>query len=339
MRNSRRLNSEYASWSISIIPVLAWRKSSPGDRLPVNDNRQFPTTAEDPMAQFIVEPHFRLQEWIAEEKGYFRDQGLDYEFRELIRSTEGQHHNKGGRGAFQSIEQGREANVSCACHWTVNVAASNAHAKLYADVYSVAPSGIFVAADSKVRTPADLAGVPISVGFQSGSHYSTIQALEQYIPQSEINLIFEDGMLFSRMERFIDGKSPAAALFNGPYYLAEQLGFRKIIDTTFMIAAMVKGSPDPEDMRRYFRALRSAQRDLDLRPERYTHYYKNEFPDRFHAIMDTRRWGPGERIVFEPYTKEVFEESFDWIAEHKIFADNTMGAGDYNRSTISFAAE
>jgi hypothetical protein len=292
------------------------------------------------MAQFIVEPHFRLQEWIAEEKGYFRDQGLDYEFRELIRSTEGQHHNKGGnRGAFQSIEQGREANVSCACHWTVNVAASNGHTRLYSDLYSVAPSGIFVAADSKVRTPADLAGVPISVGFQSGSHYSTIQALEQYIPPSEINLLFEDGMLFSRMERFIDGKSPAAALFNGPYYLAEQLGFRKIIDTTFMIAAMIKGSPDPEDMRRYFRALRLAQRDLDLRPERYTHYYKNEFPDRFHAIMDTRRWGPGERIVFESYTKQVFEESFDWIAQHKIFADNAMGAGDYDRSTISFAAE
>ena len=109
------------------------------------------------MGKFIVEPHFRLQEWVAEEKGYFRDQGLDYEFRELIRSTEGQHHNKGGRGAFQSIEQGREADVSCACHWTVNVAASNGHTKLYADLYSVAPSGIFVAADSKVRTPADLA--------------------------------------------------------------------------------------------------------------------------------------------------------------------------------------
>jgi ABC-type nitrate/sulfonate/bicarbonate transport system substrate-binding protein len=291
------------------------------------------------MAKFIVEPHFRLQEWVAEEKGYFRDQGLDYEFRELIRSTGGQHHNKGGRGAFQSIEQGREADVSCACHWTVNVAASTGHTKLYADSYSVAPSGIFVAADSNVRTPADLAHVPISVGFQSGSHYSTIQALEQYLPASEINLIFEDGMLFSRMERLIEGKSPAAALFNGPYYLAEQLGFRKVIDTTFMIAAMIKGSPDPEDIRRYFRALRSAQRDIDLRPELYTHYYKNEFPDRFHAMMDTRRWGPGERIVFEPYSKQVFEESFDWIAKHKIFADGAMGSGDYDRSTISFAAE
>lgn len=290
------------------------------------------------MGKFIVEPHFRLQEWVAEEKGYFRDQGLDYEFRELIRSTEGQHHDKGAKGAFQSIEQGREADVSCACHWTVNVAASTGHTKLYADLYSVAPSGIFVAAGSSIRTPSDLAGVPISVGFQSGSHYSTIQALEQYIPASQINLVFEDGMLFSRMEKFIDGKSPAAALFNGPYYLAEQLGFRKVIDTTFMIAAMIKGSPDPEDIRRYFRALRSAQRDIDLRPERYTRYYKNEFPDRFHARMDTRRWGPGERIVFEPYSKEVFEESFDWIAEHKIFGDGGMGSGDYDRSTISFAA-
>jgi hypothetical protein len=291
------------------------------------------------MDKFIVEPHFRLQEWVAEEKGYFRDQRLDYEFRELIRSTEGQHHNKAGQGAFQSIEKGREANVSCACHWTVNVAASAGHTKLYSDVYSVAPSGIFVSANSNVRTPADLANVPIAVGFQSGSHYSTIQALEQYLPPAEINLMFEDGMLFHRMEQLLEGKSQAAALFNGPYYLAEQLGFRKVIDTTFMIAAMIKGSPDPEDVRRYFRALRSAQRDIDLRPELYTHYYKNEFPNRFHAIMDVRRWGPGERIVFEPYSKEAFEQSFDWIAKHKIFADGGMGSRDYARSTISFAAE
>ena len=62
------------------------------------------------MGKFIVEPHFRLQEWVAEEKGYFRAEGLDYEFRELIRSTEGQHHNKVNEGAFQSIEKGRKAD-------------------------------------------------------------------------------------------------------------------------------------------------------------------------------------------------------------------------------------
>lgn len=101
------------------------------------------------MGKFVVEPHFRLQEWVAEEKGYFRAEGLEYEFRELIRSTAGQHHNKVNQGAFQSIERGREADVSCACHWTVNVAASAGHAKLYADLYSIAPSGIFVPSDSR----------------------------------------------------------------------------------------------------------------------------------------------------------------------------------------------
>ena len=54
------------------------------------------------MGKFIVEPHFRLQEWVAEEKGYFRAEGLDYEFRELIRSSGGQHHNKGAKGAFRA---------------------------------------------------------------------------------------------------------------------------------------------------------------------------------------------------------------------------------------------
>ena len=110
-------------------------------------------------------------------------------------------------------------------------------------------------------------------------------------------------MLFSRMELLFEGKMPACALFSGPYYFAEQLGFRKIIDNTFMIATMITGDPDPEDLRKFFRALSRAQRDIDLRPELYTHYYKNEFPERFHATMDTRRWGPGERIVFEPYSR------------------------------------
>ena len=36
---------------------------------------------------FRIAPHFRLQEWVAEEKGYFKDEGLDYEFRELVQSS------------------------------------------------------------------------------------------------------------------------------------------------------------------------------------------------------------------------------------------------------------
>jgi hypothetical protein len=33
---------------------------------------------------------------------------------------------------------------------------------------------------------------------------------------------------------------------------------------------MIHGDPDPEDLRKFFRALRRAERDLDLRPDRTT---------------------------------------------------------------------
>ena len=291
------------------------------------------------MSKFVIQPHFRLHEWVAEEKGYFKDEGLEYDFREEVKSSDGKVHNLGDKvGAMQSFEAGRKSDISCACHWTVNVAAAKGHGKLYGDVYSVAPCGIFVPADSKIKTPEDLAGVPISVGYQSGSHYATIQALEQYLPPEKINLSFKDGMLFGRMEKLINGEVPACTLFSGPYYFAEQLGFRKLIDCTFMIATMITGDPDPEDVRKFFRALKRAQADIDLRPELYTHYYTKEFPERLHSKMDTRRWGPGERIVFEPYSKEVFEESREWIRERGIFEGNDLGTAGYDKAVISTAA-
>lgn len=288
------------------------------------------------MSKFVIQPHFRLQEWVAEEKGYFADEGLDYVFHEEVQASDGKIHDRGAKvGAFQSFEEGRSSDVSCACHWTVNVAAASGHGRLYTGAYSVAPAGIFVPADSPIENPAALAGVPISVGYQSGSHYSSIQALEQYLPRDEIKLSFNDGMLFKRMELLIDRKVPAAALFSGPYYFAEQLGFRKVIDTTFMIATMITGNPEREDLKKYFAALRRAQRDIDLRPELYTHYYKREFPVRYHALMDTRRWGPGERLVFEPYTQEAFEASRNWIAAHEIFPSGDLGANLYDQIAVT----
>jgi ABC-type nitrate/sulfonate/bicarbonate transport system substrate-binding protein len=292
------------------------------------------------MAKFVISPHMRLQEWVAEEKGYFTQEGLDYEFREALGSKDARQHDLGDKvGAYQTFERGRSSDISCACHWTVNVAASNGHGKLYGDAYSVSPAGIFVPQDSPIKSPKDLAGVPVSVGYQSGSHYSTIQALEQYLKPSEINLSFGEGLLFKRLEQLVDGKIPAASLFSGPYYFVEQLGFRKVLDSTFMIATMLTGDPDPADVRKYFAALRRAQRDIDLRPELYTHYYRQEFPVRFHDQMDTRRWGPGERIVFEPYTKEVYEQSIDWISERDIFPDGKMCESNYDEAVVSLCAK
>lgn len=297
------------------------------------------------MSKFVIQSHGRLQEWVAEEHGYFEDEGLEYEFQlgkpaswsATVENTEDAP-DELKRGAFESYEKGRVCDVSSACHWTVNMAASAGHGKMWGDAYSVTPSAIFVPPASAIERPEDLADVPVQVGYHSGSHYSTLQAMQRYLPPDQININF-GGILWDRLQLLVDGKAEAGNAFGAPYYLLEQLGFRKILDTTFMIGALVTNNADMEDVAKYYRALRRAQRDIDTEPERYTHYFLRELPDRYQGIVDVRRMGPGERIVFEPYSQEVFERTHRWVTDMDLFPEEQKGDGGYDVSVVSGAAE
>jgi NitT/TauT family transport system substrate-binding protein len=194
------------------------------------------------MATFVIHTHGRLQEWVAEEKGYFAAEGLtDYILSShgLLSSTHAQPLVPDNRqGAYQSYEKGRDSSVSCACHWTVNKAASAELGRLWGECYTITPCGIFVPASSTIRAPEELANVAVHVGYQSGSHYTTIQALEAFVPADRIKLAF-GGSPADRVDQLLDGSTAAATVFGAQYYLMEQLGFCKIVDATFMIAAMV----------------------------------------------------------------------------------------------------
>jgi ABC-type nitrate/sulfonate/bicarbonate transport system substrate-binding protein len=292
------------------------------------------------MAKFRIQSHGRLQEWVAEEKGYFKGEGLDYEFLvkpiitwaadvDTVESTPVDIQ----RGAFESIEDGRGCNLSAACHWTVNMAASAGHGKMWGHAYSVAPSGIFVPPESPVRSREELANIPITVGYHSGSHFSTLQGLERFLKREEIKLHF-GGLLLDRLASIVDRQVPATSLFGAPFYVAEQLGFKKIVDTTFMIGHLVTDRADLQDVERYFKALRRAQHDIDLEPEAYKHYFLRELPERYHGIVDIRRFGPGERIVFEPYPPEAFERTRQWIESWNLFPPEQRGSAGYEVSVI-----
>ena len=44
-----------------------------------------------------------------------------------------------------------------------------------------------------------------------------------------------------------------------------------------------------------------------------------------------------ERIVFEPYSQDIFEESRDWIRERGIFEGNDLGAAAYDKAVVRLA--
>lgn len=280
------------------------------------------------MSKFVIQPHVRLQEWVAEELGFFRAEGLDYEFQADAFSarslaTAAVHTTDEApivtSGAFEDMAQGRACDVSSACHWAVNAAAASNHGRMYGHAYSLSPAGIFVAPESRYTKPADLAGVEIGVGYHSGSHYSAIQALESFLERDQINLRFS-GTPHDRTRLLIDGKIPAVNVFGAQFYIAEQLGFRKIVDTTFMMGFLLSATADLEDTDRYFRALRRAQQEIDLEPERYKHYYARELPADLLELVDVRRFGPGERIVFETYTRDMYERTQRWMQTWNLFS-------------------
>ena len=127
---------------------------------------------------------------------------------------------------------------------------------------------------------------------------------------------------------------PTANIFTKELYTAEQLGCRKVVDTTFMMGFLVSEDADREDTEKYFNALRRAQRDIDAEPERYKHYYLRELPERYHSLVDVQAFGPGERIVFEPYTREVFEQTHRWMVDLQIFPENQTGNRDYAKAVM-----
>jgi NitT/TauT family transport system substrate-binding protein len=167
----------------------------------------------------------------------------------------------------------------------------------------------------------------------SGSHFATLQALEDVLPPDQINLSFE-GPPNERLNALLTRQVPAATTWGVPLYIAEAHGFRKVVDATFMIGFLVTGTDvSKSDVEKYLRALRSAQMEIDLHPERYKHYHLQAVPEQFREHVDVRMFGTGERIVFLPYSRETFTATQEWTRGRKLFPEQRSFV-DYDKATL-----
>lgn len=280
------------------------------------------------MAKLRIQPHGRLQEWVAHEKGYFRELGLDYEFRFVPKAPPAAPGSEVKIGAFELFKEGLgakggvECDISSACHWAVNQASSVQIGRMWGHAYSIVPSGIYVPPESSARRPEELAGVEIGAGYHSGSHFTAIQGLEVFLPPEAIRLRFV-GRPLARLEAALAREVPAVSAWGTSGYVLEQHEFRRIVDTTFMVGFLFPRDVDESDIEKFLEGMKRAQMDIDLAPEKYKHYYERELPESILRTVDVRRFGVGERIVFLPYTKEMYEETRRWMEERKLFDDDS----------------
>jgi ABC-type taurine transport system substrate-binding protein len=61
---------------------------------------------------------------------------------------------------------------------------------MWGDAYVFSPAAIMAPEDSAIRRPEDLKGQDIAVGYHSGSHFATLQALKPFLATADIQLRF-----------------------------------------------------------------------------------------------------------------------------------------------------
>jgi NitT/TauT family transport system substrate-binding protein len=258
-----------------------------------------------------------LNDFVAMQEGYFAAEGLDVEFDwKTFRGTQSSWQGLDylQRPQDRPYTADKADVIQGACVWGSICNASAGMGRFVADAYGVSPWAIFVRPDSAIRTPQDLADVPISVGMRAGSHFNVPYRLEKYLPLERIKTV-NTGGFGARLRALIDGEVEAASLLPPQIAMAEQLGLRQIIADTFHTLWWVPEGSPAAVVTGYLRALDRAEKAMAADLEKYRPLWKLAVPAEFENIhpWDFTRFGRGERFVYQAIPRAEFDEVLDQV--------------------------
>ena len=273
----------------------------------------------------IAPTGMRLHEWIALERGYFREAGIDAVVRwdilsGIMSSWKDRHYLE--RPQDQPFVGAAEpVDIINHCAWGSVCNAGAGLGKFVPDAYGVARWAIYVRADSYVQSPHDLADVPIAVGMRAGSHFNVPYRLEEYLPLEQIKTVNVGGF-GARLTALLDGEVEASSLLDPQISMAEQLGLRRVIGNTFKTLWVVPPTADRGLLDAYFRVLQRADADLDRDPAACLPLWRFSIPAEFKDHdWDFSRFDVGERFHYAPLARDEFDELLE--------AANRWGLDDY----------
>jgi hypothetical protein len=251
-----------------------------------------------------------LNDFVAMEEGLFAAEGLDVAFDwKTFRGTQSSWRGLDylERPQDKPYAEGAEV-VQGACAWGSICNAGAGMGRFVADAYGVSPWAIFVRPGSTIERPEDLADVPVAVGLRAGSHFNVPYRLEAYLPLARIKTVNVGGF-GARLQALIAGEVEAASLLPPQIAMAEQLGLRKVIESTFHTLWWVPPTVSAATVSAYLRALARAEAMLEADLARYLPLWKLSVPAEFAAhAWDFSRFGRGERFVHAPMPESEFVE-------------------------------
>jgi len=252
-----------------------------------------------------------LNDFVAQQEGFFAAEGLDVEFDwKTFRGTQSSWKDLDyfHRPQDRPYTDDKQDVIQGACVWGSICNASAGMGRFVPDAYGLSPWAIFVRPDSSIRRPEDLKDVPVSVGMRAGSHFNVPYRLEKYLPLEHIKTV-NTGGFGARLKALLDGEVEAASLLPPQIAMAEQLGLRKIIADTFHTLWWVPENSEAEVVRGYLRALDRAEQAMDADLAKYLPLWRIAVPAEFETYQawDFTRFGRGERFVYRAIPREEFD--------------------------------
>ena len=257
-----------------------------------------------------IVPHFmRLHEWIALDEGYFTAEGLAPDLRPDVM------HQVSSHSRSEYFKRPQDAPflealpvANSACEWGSVCNAGAGMGRFVPDLYGVARFAIFARPGSGLSRLADLAGVPVGVGLMAGSHFTTLRTLEAVLPKAHIR-IENVGGPGRRLLALREAEVAAATLLDPEIPLAEAEGLVRLASGEFRTLFWVSPEIPAGVLAAYFNALRRADKALRASPERFMPLWARNVPPAFAGAHDYARFGLGELLVFEPYPREIYDET------------------------------
>lgn len=268
---------------------------------------------------------WRLVQQVAEENGYFEDEGVDPDLSYFAPGTQD---FDDGANAFESDwwndldEQGETHGV---CEWNAVQEASETDREIIGS-YSEWDRVIFASADSDVEDIDDLRGRPIGINAYATSFYSLPEILEhEGFGEDEVALEHV-GSAEERFQAVKDGRVDAIGVLE-PYVSLGRFDedLREVYVGPCRAAITTAEDVDPETASRFRSALNRAVEDINENLETYRRRYvelledaAEESPEAFEDVDFERVREEFELRQFLPVREpdaERIERTTEWMRD------------------------
>jgi NitT/TauT family transport system substrate-binding protein len=277
---------------------------------------------------------FMLPQQVASEKGYFADEGLSVELVERDRESVDWKYIP----AEETLTGDYGVDLYPVCKWeSLKRTWDMDDGKIVAKgTFADQPYSVFVRPESDIKTPSDLAGVPVGINRRTGQEYTAIKALEEHMDANEVELAHH-GMPTDRLRALRDGEVDAVTLLEPQCTLAEHLGFQRVMEFENHMGIVGREGIDSDVLDSFVAAYAQAVEEINAHPEEYREQYLSMLemgtevaPDLFKQIdLDEVRASvsvPAYEVP-ELADADALDEHLDWMKRRQLIdADADIGA-------------